>query len=66
MWSGNISGYDNSEMFMTGMAADGDIAEKTFSYYLTGLSGQSYLDFGTPNSAVMDGTPVYININSEN
>ena len=48
------------------MAADSDIAEQTFSYYLTGLSGQSYLDFGTPNTAVMDGSPTYISINSSN
>ena len=46
------------------MAADSDIAEQTFSYYLTGLDGQSYLDFGTPNTAVMDGSPTYISINS--
>ena len=66
MWSGNHSSADTSEMLMTGMAADSDIAEQTFSYYLTGLSGQSYLDFGTPNTSVMDGSPIYISIKSEN
>ena len=39
MWSGNHSSADTSEMLMTQMAADSDIAEQTFSYYLTGLSG---------------------------
>jgi len=66
MWSGNHSSADTSEMLMTQMAADSDITEQTFSYYLTGLSGQSYLDFGTPNTSVMDGSPIYISINSEN
>jgi len=53
-------------MFMTHMAADSDITEKTFSFYLTGTNGQSYLDFGTPNSAVMNGSVAYIPIKSEN
>jgi len=53
-------------MFMTHMGTDSDIAEKTFSFYLTGLTGQSYIDFGTPNSAVMNGSVTYIDINSEN
>ena len=39
MWSGNKTGYDQADMIMTGMGTDSDIAEKVFSYYLTGLSG---------------------------
>ena len=53
-------------MIMTGMGTDSDIAEKVFSYYLTGLSGQSYLDFGTPNSSVYTDGVIYIDILSEN
>ena len=47
---------------MVNMKADGDIAEQTFSFYMTGMSGQSYMDFGTPNTSVMNGSPVYIAI----
>lgn len=66
MWSGNSSSAIANEMFMTHMGTDSDIAEKTFSFYLTGLSGQSYIDFGTPNSAVMNGSVTYISILSDN
>lgn len=40
-------------MYMPQFATDSDITENTFSFYMTGLDGQSYIDFGTPNDAVM-------------
>lgn len=48
------------------MVADGDIGEETFSFYMTGKDGQSYIDFGPPNASVMDGSPIYIDIQDEN
>lgn len=35
------------------MFSDSTITENVFSFYLTNLSGSSYIDFGTPNTAVM-------------
>lgn len=66
LWSGNSASTDQNEMFMTQLKADSDIAEKTFSFYMTGLNGQSYLDFGTPNASVMNGSVAYMDILSEN
>ena len=62
MWSGNlIDEYSNPDvMFMNTLMETGDLSEKTFSFYLTGLDGESYIDFGTPNKSVMDGEVVYI------
>ena len=53
-------------MYMPQFAADSDITENTFSFYMTGLDGQSYIDFGTPNTAVMQEDPVYITIQDDN
>lgn len=39
MWSGNSSDADQDVMFMNYLAASGDITEKTFSFYMTGLDG---------------------------
>ena len=39
MWSGNRSGYDTTEMYMYKMYPDSTITERTFSFYMTGLSG---------------------------
>ena len=66
MNSGNHSSVDQNNMFMTNFKADSDITENVFSFYMTGTQGQSYIDFGTPNTAVMDGSPIYISIKSEN
>jgi len=66
MWSGNHSYATASQMFMTEFDDDSDVSEKTFSFYMTGLDGESYIDFGTPNTAVMDGSPIYISIESSN
>ena len=65
MWSGNRSGYDSTELFMQTLAATSDISENIFSFYLTGLEGESYIDFGTPNPAVTTETPIYIDIEDE-
>ena len=66
LWSGNHSSADTSEMFMTHMSADSDITENVFSFYMTGMDGESYIDYGTPNTSVMDGSPIYISIMSSN
>ena len=66
LWSGNKSDYDKTEMFMPKLMQDSDIGEETFSFYLTGLDGQSYVDFGPPNTSVMDGPVTYIDIQDEN
>lgn len=67
MWSGNSEDSDPDVMFMnTLMESSEDLTEKTFSFYLTGLDGESYIDFGTPNESVMDGEVVYIDSLKEN
>ena len=66
MWSGNRSGADTTEMFMYKMYPDSTITERTFSFYMTGLDGQSYLDFGAPNPTLMADVPIYIDIQDEN
>lgn len=40
------------------------LTEEVFSFYLTGESGDSYIDFGTPNTAAMSDPAdiVYIDI----
>lgn len=38
---------------MLGLAADSTITESVFSFYMTGLSGSSYIDFGTIDSSVV-------------
>ena len=63
MWSGITDSADQTEMFMNGLMATGGISEKTFSFYLTGVDGESYIDFGAPNESVMDGDITWININ---
>jgi len=54
LWSGNTlnSLYDDATMFMPKMTADSTITQKVFSWYMTGQSGKSYIDFGAPNTAV--------------
>ena len=68
MWSGNSDDADQSEMFMNVIMEHGDLAEQTFSFYMAGLDSDSYIDFGTPNTAVMSSSSdiVYIDILSEN
>ena len=55
-------------MIMNKMFSDSTIDEKVFSFYLTGESGSSYIDFGTPNTAVMSdpSSILYIDIQDEN
>ena len=53
LWSGNKSAAIQEEMIMNKMFDDSTIDEKVFSFYLTDLAGSSYIDFGTPNTAVM-------------
>ena len=64
MWSGNKASSDTEEMIMYKMFADSTIDENVFSFYLTDTAGSSYIDFGTPNTAVMSDPAdiVYIDI----
>lgn len=65
LWSGNSDSYTNEEeMIMNKMFTDSTIDEKVFSFYLTDLSESSYIDFGTPNTAVMSDVNdiIYIDI----
>ena len=50
------------------MFADSTIDENVFSFYLTDQLGSSYIDFGTPNTAVMSDPAdiVYIDIDDDN
>jgi len=66
LWNGNVNGYDKKEMLMEKLVADGAISEQTFSFYLDGQSGDSYVDFGAPNTSVMSTSSVaYIPILEE-
>ena len=49
---------------MNKMIDDSTIDQKVFSFYLTDLQGSSYIDFGTPNTAVMSDVNdiIYIDI----
>ena len=53
MWSGNSPSLDQEEMFMNKMVETSLIDKNIFSFYLTGVDGDSYIDFGEPNPAAM-------------
>ena len=67
LWSGNKSAAVQEEMIMNKMFTDSTIDEKVFSFYLTDLDNSSYIDFGTPNTAVMsdEADIIYIDIEDE-
>ena len=48
LWSGNTADedYDLTEMLIPTMKEQGVITTEMFSFYLTGLEGESYIDFG--------------------
>ena len=52
MWSGNVEDYDDSNLFMKRMVDSGAVTDAVFSFYLTDVDGDSYMDFGTPNRKV--------------
>lgn len=53
-------------MIMPKLSENSDITEQTFSFYLTGLFGDSYIDFGEPNAALIGSDPVvYLDIEDE-
>lgn len=56
LWSGNRDGYNDFEMLMPGLYDDDVISEQTFSFYLTGLSGTSYIDFGPIDTSLVTDT----------
>ena len=51
MWSGR--GQDVDELWMYSMIGDTSIVSNTFSFFLTGKDGASYIDFGEPDTAAM-------------
>ena len=53
MWSGNVRGYDTTEMFMYSLLDSEVIDLNIFSFYLTDQDGASYIDFGEPNTSLM-------------
>ena len=62
LWSGNSSTADKTEQFVPEMAKSGAITKKVFSFYLSGLSGRSYIDFGEPNTAVYKDASLYVSM----
>lgn len=57
------SGYESKvepKLFVPQLYSQGIISEKTFSFYMTNLSGQSYIDFGTPDASIIgDGSSLF-------
>ena len=50
-------------MFIPDMVTDSTITDSIFSWYMSGESGSTYIDFGTPNSAIYDASKlIYISI----
>ena len=69
MWSGNKAGYsDQHKMIMYALAEQSVITENVFSFFLTGEAGDSYIDFGTPNTAAMSAAEdlVWIDVIDDN
>ena len=56
LWSGNISEYDTSFMMMPGLCASSSMTECVFSFYITGTTGSSYIDFGAINESIVTDT----------
>jgi hypothetical protein len=54
-------------MLMPGLFADSTITENIFSFYMTGLDGASYIDFGTVDSSIVvnDADVVWIDIEDD-
>lgn len=47
-------------MFVPWMKTKGALTEATFSWYMTGLSGTTYIDFGTPDPSIIgDGSNIF-------
>lgn len=53
LWSGNHSVVADRGLYVPWLATNGAISESVFSWYMTGLSGQSYIDFGTPDASII-------------
>jgi len=53
MWSGNYWQDNRNEMVMRGLCRDGSLEVCIFSFYLTGTSGSSYIDFGTIDTSIV-------------
>ena len=60
MWSAMNVGGEEDTLYVTWLKKKGAITESTFSWYMTGTSGTSYIDFGTPDASIVgDGTNVH-------
>ena len=55
MWTGDhySDPNDRNEMLMQNLLNSGALTEMTFSVFMTGTDGNSYMDFGPPNEAAM-------------
>ena len=59
LWSG-YTWYDNPSLYVPWLQTSGTISENIFSFYMTGLSGTSYIDFGTPDASIIgDGSEIF-------
>ena len=68
MWSGNVDSYNKQDMIIPALVKSTTITESVFSWYMSGLDGKTYIDFGTPNEAVMSDPKsiVYLPIDEQN
>ena len=59
MWSGFGETGPNHALYVPWLLSKGVIDEATFSWYMTGLSGTTYIDFGAPDASIIgDGTAI--------
>ena len=59
MWSGFGDTGPNHALYVPWLLSKGVIDEATFSWYMTGLSGTTYIDFGAPDASIIgDGTAI--------
>lgn len=68
LWSGNVDSYDKSQMLLPSLVKSSTITEAVFSIYMSGTDGETYIDFGKPDTTIMtDPTSiVYLPILSNN
>lgn len=54
LWSGNLTGVDNSDMLMSRLCAQSKLlTDCVFSFYMTGTTESSFIDFGTINPSIV-------------
>jgi len=54
------TGANDPGLYVPQLKASEAIGETIFSFYMTNLSGQSYIDFGTPDESIIgDGSEIF-------